>query len=309
MDISPAEIRDASFPLVPSGCDPAQVEETLATIAAHVENGEPVPSQLFDVDFDTISAGFDPDHVADFFADLKDTLVTSTATAASVPAEEVEAEEQPAVEPDEAPAAEPVTNEGVDGMFVEDKVESVRRSAAEPDRVAAALSPVASRPVTSAPTAIASGLPGAVERTKLAVAELEAFVIQQMDDARAALRLHIDQTQTDCLNTVDTARTISDQALDTARQRAEALLEVVTRTTNQLRDRFESELASMRSAFEEELAGRHAAIRADLEALVEEAKDLTEEVHQQLAQVHDDVRTSLEDARSILTNPTRRMAA
>jgi hypothetical protein len=294
---------------MPSGYNPVQVEETLARIAEHLENGELVPSELFDVDFDAVSAGFDPDHVAEFFAKLKDIVIASTAAVASVPAEEVEADEQPVVEPDDASAAEPVANDGVGGTFVEEEVEPVRRGAAHPDRMPAAPAPVAGRPVTSAPTVITSGLPGAVERTKLAVAELEAFVIQQMEEAKAALRLHIDQTQTDCLNTLDTARTVSDQALDTARQRAEVLLDVATRTTNQLRDRFEGELASMRTAFEEDLARRHAAIRADLEALVEEAKDLTEEAHTQLTQVHDDVRTSLEDARSILTNPTRRLAA
>ena len=313
MDITPASIRDASFPLAPTGCNPVQVEETLAKIADCLGKGEVIPAQLFEVEFDTVSAGFDAGGVAAFFSSLKESAISSTA--ASTP---VAAEASPAPEPPEAPAAEPDHVSSLDagagngvspdpvGTDVEPSPGSdTNRNDRGGDRIAL----VPPRPSAQTTMAVTSGLPGAVERTKLAVSELESFVMQQMEEAKTALRLHIDQTQSDCLNTLDTARTVSDQALDTARQRAEAMLDVATRTTNQLRDRFESELASMRSAFEEDLARRYAAVRHELEALVEEAKDLTEEAHEQLAQVHDDVRPSLEDARSILTNPTSRMAA
>ena len=308
MDITPAAIRDASFALTPTGCNPVQVEETLAKIAEHLTNGEIIPAELLNVQFDTVSAGFDPNEVADFFTTLEQTVITSTATPAATTTDEP-VDEPADVDPDHSAAVVPTPSEDCAANTPDGEGESPRTVDGHPHLTSnpGASAPV--RPVATTTPAIASGLPGAVERTKQAVSELESFVIQQMEEAKAALRLHIDQTQTDCLNTLDTARTISDQALDTARQRAEVMLDVATRTTNQLRDRFESEIASLRSAFEEDLTRRHSAIRADLEALVAEAKDLTEEAHAQLAEVHDDVRASLQDARSILTNPARRLAA
>jgi hypothetical protein len=283
MDITPASLRDASFALTPSGCNPVQVEETLAEIAERLTNDSAIPAELFDADFETVSAGFSPDEVAEFFAALRETLVESTTTATSTPISDLGADESPEAHR----AAEPSTH-------------------AEAEDAVAPMPTASTRPANLATN---SGLPGAVERTKLAVSELETFVIHQMDEAKAALRLHIDQTQTDCQNTLDTARTVSDQALDTARQRAEVLLDVATRTTNQLRDRFDSELASMRAAFEEDLTRRHTAIRAELEALVTETRELTQEAHAQIIEVQEDVRASLEDARTVLTDPAKRLAA
>jgi hypothetical protein len=297
MDITPASIRDASFDLTPMGCNPVQVEEALATIAEYVAKGEPVTADLFDWEFDTVSAGFSPQEVATFFTALRHELLEPSeihlAMAGEAEATDPIGSSDAAVEANSDVVSEPASVPAS---------AHARREAQDDERIA-----VAPRP--TAASAAGSSLPTAVERTKLAVSELETFVIHQMEEAKAALRLHIDQTQTDCQNTLETARTVSDQALDTARQRAEVLLDVATRTTNQLRDRFDSELAAMRAAFEDELAHRHAAIQADLEALVTEAHALTQEAHGQVLEVHDDVRASLEDARTVLMSPANRLAA
>jgi hypothetical protein len=291
MDITPASIRDASFELTPTGCNPVQVEEALATIAEYVANGEQVPADLLDWEFETVSAGFSPEEVAAFFAALRQGLQEPSETPVGAAGDA------------EATCRIGSSDAGVDAVSepsVASAAERYEEQGAEPIAVA---------PRRTAASATDSSLPSAVERTKLAVSELETFVIHQMEEAKAALRLHIDQTQTDCQNTLETARTVSDQALDTARQRAEVLLDVATRTTNQLRDRFDSELAAMRAAFEDELGQRHAAIQADLGALVTEARALTQEAHGQILEVHDDVRASLEEARTVLMSPANRLAA
>jgi hypothetical protein len=297
VDITPASIRDASFDLAPMGCNPVQVEEALATIAERVANDEPVPAALLDCEFETVSAGFSPQEVATFFASLRQDLLEPSQTS---PAPAGEAE-----------AADPVgsSDATLDGDSDAVSEPSPVPASAHARREEQNDEPIAVAPRRTAASATGSSLPTAVERTKLAVSELETFVIHQMEEAKAALRLHIDQTQADCQNTLETARTVSDQALDTARQRAEVLLDVATRTTNQLRDRFDSELAAMRAAFEDELARRHAAIQADLEALVTEAHALTQEAHGQILEVQDDVRASLEDARTVLMSPANRLAA
>jgi hypothetical protein len=298
MDITPASIRDASFSLMPMGCNPDQVEEALATIAEHVTNGEAVAPDLLQAEFDTVSAGFSSEEVAAFFAGLRQALLEPSETGSVALTDE--AESCDAVESSAADA-----NGAAEALPAEAAFPVLVGGAANEDVSAA----IAASPRRQAASVTGPSLPAAVERTKLAVSELETFVIHQMEEAKGALRLHLDQTQMDCQNTLDTARTISDQALDTARQRAEVLLDVATRTTNQLRDRFESELAAMRAAFEEELGRRHAAIQADLETLVAEAHTLTEEAHGQILGVRDDVRASLEDARTVLTSPARRLAA
>jgi hypothetical protein len=298
MDITPASIRDASFALTPTGCNPVQVEETLGIIAEHLANGDPVSPELLRGEFDTVSAGFSAEEVAAFFASLRQALPEASEAGTAIPA--VEAETDDSAESSAADANGPA--EAVPA----EAVVPAPAAGATTENVSAA---IAASPRRQPASVAGSSLPTAVERTKLAVSELETFVIHQMEEAKGALRLHIDQTQTDCQNTLDTARTVSDQALDTARQRAEVLLDVATRTTNQLRDRFESELAAMRAAFEEELGRRHAAIQADLEALVAEAHTLTEEAHGQILDMHEDVRASLEEARTFLTPPARRLAA
>jgi cell division septum initiation protein DivIVA len=297
MDITPASIRDASFDLTPMGCNPVQVEEALATIAEHLANDEPVPADLLDCEFDTVSAGFSPQEVATFFAALRQDLLQPSETS-SAPAGESEVTDRVG----SSGAAPDGDRDVLSEAFSVPASAHARRDKQDDE-------PIAVAPRPTAASATGSSLPTAVERTKQAVSELETFVIHQMEEAKAALRLHIDQTQTDCQNTLETARTVSDQALDTARQRAEVLLDVATRTTNQLRDRFDSELAAMRAAFEDELAHRHAAIQADLEALVTEAHALTQEAHGQVLEVHDDVRASLEDARTVLMSPANRLAA
>jgi hypothetical protein len=298
MDITPESIRDASFTLTPMGCNPVQVEEALATIAEHVTNGEPVSAGLLQAEFDTVSAGFSPEEVVAFFAALRQALPEPSEAGTPISALETESHD-----PTGSPQAA-----GDAGSDVASELAASPAAASEAaEEHGSAAIGVASR--RTAASATGSSLPTAVERTKLAVSELETFVIHQMEEAKAALRLHIDHTQTDCQNTLETARTVSDQALDTARQRAEVLLDVATRTTNQLRDRFDSELAAMRAAFEDELGRRHAAIQADLEALVTEAHMLTEEAHGQILEVHDDVHASLEDARTVLTSPATRLAA
>jgi hypothetical protein len=298
MDITPATIRDASFALMPMGCNPVQVEEALAAIAEHVTQGKPVGAELLQAEFDTVSAGFSSDEVAAFFAALRKALLEPSES--SSPDSTDEAGSTVPTEP-----SEPVSGPGSEVVSEQSASPAAAIEATE-EHGSAAVGVTTTR---TAGSAIGSSLPTAVERTKLAVSELETFVIHQMEEAKAALRLHIDQTQTDCQNTLETARTVSDQALDTARQRAEVLLDVATRTTAQLRDRFDSELAAMRAAFEDELGRRHAAIQADLEALVAEAQTLTQEAHGQIREVHDDVRASLEDARTVLTTPAARLAA
>jgi hypothetical protein len=42
---------------------------------------------------------------------------------------------------------------------------------------------------------------------------------------------------------------------------------------------------------------------------VSEAQSLTQEAHGQILEVHDDVRSSLEDARTVLMSPANRLAA
>jgi hypothetical protein len=298
MDITPASILDASFALTPMGCNPVQVEQALATIADHLMNGEPVSAELLQAEFDTVPAGFSSEEVAAFFATLRQALPEPSE--AGTPISTVEAESH---DPTESSAAD--GNVACDPVPAE-AVLQAPAGAATMDDVSAAIDPTPKRPPASV---TGSNLPIAVERTKLAVSELETLVIHKMEESKGRLRLHIDRTQTDCQNTLDTARTISDQALDTARQRAEVLLDVATRTTSQLRDRFENELAAMRSAFEEELGRRHAAIEADIEALVTEARTRTEEAHGQIIAVHDDICASLEDARTILTSPATQLAA
>jgi len=297
MDITPASIRDASFALTPMGYNPVQVEEALATIAQHVTHGEPVPADLLDGEFENVSAGFSPQEVATFFAALRQDLLEPSETPPG-PAGEAEATD-PIGSPEAAFDAE---SDVVSEPSAVPALAPERREESDSERIEV-------MPKRTAASVTGSSLPTAVERTKLAVSELETFVIHQMEEAKAALRLHIDQTQTDCQNTLETARTVSDQALDTARQRAEVLLDVATRTTSQLRDRFDSELAAMRAAFEDELARRHAAIQADLGALVSEAQALTQEAHGQILEVHDGVRASLEDARTVLMSPANRLAA
>jgi len=297
MEITPATLRDASFTLTPMGCSPVQVEETLATIAQHMTNGEPLPADLLRGEFEIVSAGFSSEEVASFFSALRQALLEPSETGQVAMAGEAEAI-------DTVGSSDAASDADSDGV-----PEAVAPASASEPAEEHGSEPFAVAPRRTVTSAVGSSLPTAVERTKLAVSELETFVIHQMDEAKAALRLHFDQTQTDCQNTLEVARTVSDQALETARQRAEVLLEVATRTTNQLRDRFESELAAMRATFEDELARRHAAIQADLEALVTEARSLTEEAHGQILEVHDDVRASLEDARTVLMSPAKRLAA
>jgi hypothetical protein len=298
MEITPASIRDASFALMPMGCNPVQVEDALTTIAEHMTNGEPISADLLQAKFDSVPAGYSSDEVDAFFSALREALLEESETADAAPADDAESLDPSG--PSEA------------ASDADDDVVADQPAAQAPpiEAIEEYSSPVIGvAPRRTAAAATGSSLPTAVERTKLAVSELETFVIHQMEEAKAALRLHIDQTQADCQNTLETARTVSDQALDTARQRAEVLLDVATRTTTQLRDRFESELAAMRAAFEEELGQRHAAIQADLEALVSEAHALTQEAHGQILEVNDEVRTSLQDARTVLTSSATRLAA
>jgi hypothetical protein len=297
MDFTPTSIREASFPLTPMGFNPVQVEEALATIAQHVTNGEPVSAEMFQAEFDTVPAGFSSEHVAAFFAALRQALLEAPESRSTTVTDKAESQHS-------AVSSEDARDAGSDVLSEQPATRAVAGEATE--KHGSAATGMAAR---RAAASTGSSLPTAVERTKLAVSELETFVIHQMEEAKAALRLHIDQTQTDCQNTLETARTVSDQALDTARQRAEVLLDVATRTTNQLRDRFDSELAAMRAAFEEELGRRHAAMQADLEELVTETRMLTQEAHGQILDVHEDVRASLEDARTVLTSPTTRLAA
>jgi hypothetical protein len=298
MDFTPESIHDASFALTPSGCNPARVEETLATIAEHLTNGEPISADLLQADFDTVAAGFSPQEVAAFFAALRQRLLEPSRTTPPASTDAPQADLSPALPEDDV-------HPSVDNVPESDDASPAQTRGAGPAGSPAGL--IATASIQRNTSTARGSLPSAIERTKLAVSELETFVVHQMEEAKAGLRLYIDQTQTDCQNTLDTARTVSDQALDTARQRAEVLLDIATRTTKQLRDRFDSELASMQAAFEEELGRRHAAIQADVEALVTEAHTLTEEAHAQLAEVHDDTRASLDDARSVLMG--RRLAA
>jgi hypothetical protein len=83
MDITPASLRDASFTLTPSGCNPVQVEEALAEIAEHLTNDNAIPPALLETQFEKVPTGFSPDEVADLFATLRHTLGDPTATAAT----------------------------------------------------------------------------------------------------------------------------------------------------------------------------------------------------------------------------------
>ena len=317
MTITPDTIRNASFALMPTGYSPEQVEETLAAVADQLANSQHVDAKLLTREFDLVTLGYAPTLVEDLFATLREALLSEPTTSGATRNDNHAAEEDPASQaaPDGPVQPEPHPEQpDSDGQRHVTETSDTDSEPAPPspthDQVVDAevvpfVVPLSSPPP---PSCTSGGLPGIVERTKLAVSELDACVIQHLDKTKTAVRLRIDQTQTDCLNILDNARTISDQVLDTARQRADALLGVTSRATTQLRDQLDTDLARIRQDFEEELTLRQDAVRADLERLVDDARHLTDEAHTQLLSIHHDVRASLQDARSILTDVDRKAA-
>src|SRR5919198_988942 len=144
----------------------------------HRASGEPTPAELLNVQFDTVSAGFDPNEVADFFTTLEQAVITSTAPPAAATTDEP-VDEPADVDPDHSAAVVPTPSEDCAANTPDGEGESPRTVDGHPHLTSnpGASAPV--RPVATTTPAIASGLPGAVERTKQAVSELESFVIQQ----------------------------------------------------------------------------------------------------------------------------------
>jgi DivIVA domain-containing protein len=318
MQFTSAKIRDTSFGLAAQGYNPDQVDAALYEIAEQLDNGAAVDPALLNANFDTVVAGYDAREVAAFLGSISATMPTETA---STDPQAPELDEEPTVH--EEPHAHPEVPADLDlgaGASSADESNAPADIDLEPKTVSPIVAPRhqsadAVRSFAPAPemgaqeSTFGVRLPQAIERTKLAVTELEGFIADQLVNTKAALRGQIAETQKDCTTTLVTARQVSNKALETARYRAQVILQEANRSTDDLRETFHARLEELRGTFEKELARRHEEIRTDLELLVEEAKAVTGELEADISSIEDHVRTSLEDARGVLTENTGRLAA
>jgi DivIVA domain-containing protein len=318
MQFTSAKIRDTSFGLAAQGYNPDQVDAALYEIAEQLDNGAAVDPALLKANFDTVAAGYDAREVAAFLGSISAKMPTETA---STDPQAPELDEEPTVH--EEPHAHPEVPADLDldaGASSADESNAPTNAGPEPNAtshinalghgaVGGVLSAAVARGTEAHDSTVGVRLPQAVERTKLAVTELEGFIADQLVNAKAALRGQIAETQKDCTTTLVTARQVSNEALETARYRAQVILQEANRSTDDLRETFDARLEELRGTFERELARRHEEIRTDLELLVEEAKALTGELEADISSIEDHVRTSLEDARGVLTENTGRLAA
>jgi vacuolar-type H+-ATPase subunit H len=297
MQFTPSSIREASFVLAASGYNPEEVDQRLGTIADHLAQNGTLETDLLACDFDSVPAGYDPRGVEEFFKTLRDGISKTNDLS--------DGDADPAVmsgdtSQDEAAEATALEDEVTDtpavSLTADESGEEAPRETF--DVLAAAETPT-----------VRTSLPGAVERTKLAVSELESFAASQVNAAKAALHAQLAETRADCSRTLDTARSISDEALATAREQAESVLQQATEHADELRQNFDAALTSLRRAFDSELAARHEHIRASLDELVRQAQHNTAEAQTQLASIHTHVTTSLNEAQSVLTNATDQLAA
>jgi DivIVA domain-containing protein len=301
-------IRNTSFTLAVNGYNPEQVDELLVDLAAAVDaDGSVDPVTIDPSSLELVPAGYDIDEVNTFFSefaglvpdgdgeDLADPVAAEaedalpapdadqsddpSADGASAPAQEIVADGHP--EPEAAPATEEAARDAIDA-------------------------PVPS--VQELGNAAQGTLSHAVERTKQTVVELEVFLGQQFELAKAACHEAVAHTREDCEQTMKTARNVAQAALTMTEDAAGELRGQASEALDRISQDFERQLGFTQRTFQQNLEQCRGQITAELERLLASARSRTDGITADIDAVQVQVEEALADARSVLTAEARRAA-
>jgi DivIVA domain-containing protein len=310
----PHTIRNTSFSLAVNGFNPEQVDQLLVDIAVAVEQDRAIDRALLDLtSVEVVPAGYDIDEVAAFVATFTDDAtddpraeeddepVHAIAALDEVPeADEApaDADDDPAALPDEEPHLHEVAQE-------------VEPAESEPGEAAGPAEPEAASPAvtfTDVPGFgdVAQGtLHHAVERTKQTVVELEVFLNQQFELAKAACQEAVTHTQDDCSQTMKTARNVTQAALSMTEDAAERLRAETSDAIARMTQDMERQLAFTQRTFQQNLLQCQEQVAAEIERLVGSARSRASEISVDIDAVQAQVEDALADARSVLTQERR----
>jgi DivIVA domain-containing protein len=288
VQLDPRTIREASFTLAPSGYNPEQVDDLLASLADEIlETGSVEATRVTPAGLTTVPAGYSQHEVDAFLSQLAQHRSTDPAQAEATS--------------DANSAASTHTSDGDDDRAEE---HTVTGQATSQPVIAGE-----SMPLVAIDELIAPGtLPHAVQRTKQVVVELEEFLEQQLELAKAACNEAITHTNTDCSNTLQTAESIAQSALTMVEGVADDIQTETSRAVIHLRHQFEEQLSTTRSTFETQLGECETTIESQLQRLLENATTKTHQLQAEIRDIHAYVQDSLNDARSVLTNTHQKAA-
>jgi DivIVA domain-containing protein len=301
-------IRNTSFTLAVNGYNPEQVDQLLVDLAAALDRDEAVDPTLVDLDgLEVVPAGYDMEEVKRFFDGFADFPSDSgdeeLALPASTPTEDV-----PVIEPvADLEVAEDEETTAAEASEAQAATDSEPATDPEPapadERDAAVLDSV-----QHLGDAAEGTLSHAVERTKQTVVELEVFLSQQFELAKAACDEAVAHTRDDCAQTMKTARSVAQAALTMTEDAAEELRGQTAAAISRISQDFERQLAFTQRTFQHNLEQCREQIAADLDRLIASSRSRADEITSDIDAVQAQVEHALADARSVLTAEVRRAA-
>jgi DivIVA domain-containing protein len=277
--MSPETIRNASFSLLPTGYNPAEVDAMLSAVAERVASGEAVNDLTTPADFGVVDVGYAPEEVDAFFSELAAAVVT--------------------------PALEDRDGKTSDEDAASERVAEGETAAAE-DGAFAHEPPAVAWQVPSAAMLDLDVLVGAVDRTADTLASLRSFIENEVGAMKLAAERQAQETQSRC-----------EQILRDAAKEAAALTESTNAEIARARKAAERQREKERRELDKELKQARSDCAAEVaqarEAAAEYAANAREEADRDRAEAQRTIESaiamqsaiaeSLERARQQLTPP------
>jgi hypothetical protein len=284
--MSPETIRNASFSLLPTGYNPAEVDVMLSAVAERVEAGQDATDLVTPANFGVVEVGYSPEEVDAFFCDL----AAATAVAPAGEEGEREADEEDSAPTDGERLAEPVAAQDDaddDGAFAHDP-------------------PVVTWQVPSATMLDLDVLVGAVDRTADTLASLRSFIENEVGAMKLATERQAQEMESRCEQILRDASAEAAALTESTNAEIARARKAAERQRDKERRELEKELKQARSECAAEVAqARAAADEYAANARAEADRDRAEAQRtiESAIAMQSAIAESLERARQQLTPP------
>jgi DivIVA domain-containing protein len=308
-------LRTATFSRTPDGYRPADVDDVLDALISLVDSGstEDVLRALAERDFGTAENGYNVDQVDALLEAFEAEMLATCGYADDEASQNAEAE----VDAEREIEAEGEIDAEVEIVADGEIVAEGELEAGEPaTEETAAPSAAVELAVPTAPEVRPDlgALTAAIERTKVTVSGLDAFIANEVSAIQAACDRQVAETNAECEAAIAAARESAAALLAAATHRAAEIVEKSEAEADTRRNDLTAELAAVRSAFDEELATQRrdaergiAEMEAEGEAhlarVTEEARkrcDEADKLVDEARELRETVLRSIESARQAL---------